>query len=47
MFQVVLRDEQSSEDGEKIAFELMEQLGVRKDDLIAGAYVDLLLNENK
>lgn len=38
----MLRDDQSSEDGKKIASDLMEKLGVNKADLIAGAYTDLL-----
>jgi hypothetical protein len=33
---------QSAEDGIAIATNLMEKLGVRKGDLIAGAYVDLI-----
>lgn len=42
ILQVVLRDDQTSEDGERIASDLMEKLGVDKADLIAGAYTDLL-----
>lgn len=41
----MLRDDQTSEDGEKIAADLMEKLGVEKTDLIAGAYRDLLLEK--
>lgn len=41
--EVVLNDGQSLEDGESIALRLMEELGVKKEDLIIGAYVDLLL----
>jgi len=44
--EVVLQPGQTSEDGEKIAKELMAQLGVEETDLIAGAYVDLLLQDN-
>jgi len=33
---------QRAEDGTAIATNLMEKLGVRKVDLIAGAYVDLI-----
>ncbi|KAJ3659145.1 hypothetical protein Zmor_010850 [Zophobas morio] len=40
--EVALKPEQSVEDGEKIAVSLMEQLGVGKEDLLSGAYTDLL-----
>ncbi|EFA01517.1 uncharacterized protein LOC660170 [Tribolium castaneum] len=40
--EVVLKPEQTPEDGEKIALELMEDLGVEKEDLMSGAYTDLL-----
>lgn len=40
--QVGLKDEETPEDGVKIAHSLMEKLGVDKKDLIAGAYRDLL-----
>ncbi|XP_044253947.1 uncharacterized protein LOC123004655 [Tribolium madens] len=40
--EVVLKPEQSPGDGEKIALELMEDLGVGKEDLLSGAYTDLL-----
>ncbi|MGH0148716.1 UNVERIFIED_CONTAM: hypothetical protein FKN15_013960 [Acipenser sinensis] len=45
--EVVLNDGQSLEDGESIALKLMEELGVKKEDLIIGAYVGLLLAEKK
>ncbi|XP_018563752.1 uncharacterized protein LOC108905400 [Anoplophora glabripennis] len=41
-FEVVLRPDQSPEDGEKIAFDLMKQLEVKEEDLISTAYADLL-----
>lgn len=41
--QVVLTEEQSVEDGERVACELMKELGVEEEDLISGAYLDLLL----
>lgn len=41
--QVVLTEEQSVEDGERVAQELMKELGVEEEDLISGAYLDLLL----
>ncbi|NWR39329.1 SUB1 protease, partial [Tachuris rubrigastra] len=41
--QVVLRQEQSVQDGEHVARELLRDLGVEEHDLISGAYLDLLL----
>jgi len=40
--EVVMDLEQSLEDGVQIAHGLMEQLGVNEEDLIDGAYIDLL-----
>jgi predicted adenylyl cyclase CyaB len=40
--EVVLRPEQSEDEGVLIAAELRHRLGVHEDDLIARAYVDLL-----
>jgi predicted adenylyl cyclase CyaB len=40
--EVVLEDEEPFESGEADARELMEKLGIRPDQLIEGAYVDLL-----
>jgi adenylate cyclase class IV len=40
--EVVLRDDQSVAEGEAIAEALMAQLGVRDDQRLAGAYLDLL-----
>ncbi|KAG5885900.1 hypothetical protein JTB14_012147 [Gonioctena quinquepunctata] len=40
--EVVLDDHQNAEDGEKIAFDLMEKLQIGKENLISGAYADLL-----
>jgi len=40
--EVVLRDDQSAEDGQQVAHALLERLGIAPDQLIAGAYVDLL-----
>jgi adenylate cyclase class IV len=39
---VVLRDGQSDADGQSIAEDLMAKLGVRTEDLLEGAYMDLL-----
>jgi predicted adenylyl cyclase CyaB len=40
--EVVLREDQSDPDGEVIAQQLLRELGVRVDCLIATAYIDLL-----
>ena len=40
--EVELSDGQSAADGERTARELMATLGIAEDDLVAGAYVDLL-----
>jgi predicted adenylyl cyclase CyaB len=40
--EVVLRDEQPVDDGERIAQALMVKLGVRREQLLSGAYLDLL-----
>ena len=40
--EVVLRDEQSAEDGQHVAHDLLDRLGIAPDQLIAGAYIDLL-----
>ena len=43
--EVTLSEGESEEKGVQIANELMEKLGVDKDDLISGAYMDLILGE--
>ena len=40
--EVVLNDDQSTDDGVKIANELMSKLGISESDLITGAYMDLI-----
>jgi predicted adenylyl cyclase CyaB len=40
--EVVLRPDQTDVEGRAIAAGLMEELGVREDDLLEGAYVDML-----
>ena len=40
--EVVMRDGQSDAEGEAIAEDLMQKLGVQKEDLLEGAYMDLL-----
>ncbi len=41
--EVQMRDGQTPEEGQQIAEETMKKLDVQKEDLIAGAYIDLLL----
>lgn len=40
--EVVLRDDQSDDEGQAIANDLMKKLGIESTDLIEGAYMDLL-----
>jgi predicted adenylyl cyclase CyaB len=40
--EVVLRDDESVNVGEREAFELMDRLGISPDDLVPDAYIDLL-----
>ncbi len=40
--EVVLDDDQSSADGEAVALDLLGKLGIPTEDLIEGAYVDML-----
>ncbi len=40
--EVVLREDQSEAEGQTIAEDLMARLGIRKEDLLEGAYMDLL-----
>ena len=40
--EVVLQDDQSPAEGQAIAADLMAQLGIQDQDLIEGAYIDLL-----
>ena len=40
--EVVLNDDQSLEEGQAIANDLMLKLGIDKNKLISGAYMDLL-----
>ena len=41
--QVVLQEGQTSSEGQHIAEELMSKLGVAEQDLVSGAYMDLIL----
>ena len=45
--QVVMKENQSAEEGEQIARDLMSKLGVEEEDLINGAYIDLLCSQNE
>jgi predicted adenylyl cyclase CyaB len=40
--EVVLRDDQSEAEGQSVAEDLMARLGIQKEDLLEGAYMDLL-----
>nr|KAG5692346.1 hypothetical protein BaRGS_033211 [Batillaria attramentaria] len=42
---VNLKEGQSAEEGQVIARDLMQKLGVKDEDLLTCAYMDLLLNE--
>jgi len=44
--EVVLDNNQSMQDGEKIAFALMDKFNIQKSDLIDVAYIDLLERNN-
>uniref|UniRef100_A0A1A8MVD2 CYTH domain-containing protein n=1 Tax=Nothobranchius pienaari TaxID=704102 RepID=A0A1A8MVD2_9TELE len=41
--EVVMRPEQTVEEGQQIAVNLMQQLGVSEENLVTGAYMDLIL----
>lgn len=43
--EVVLKEGQSAEDGQVIAETLMKQLGIKSENLITGAYMDLILKK--
>jgi len=44
--EVVLNNNQSMQDGEKIAYELIDKFNIQKSDLIDVAYIDLLERNN-
>ena len=45
--EVVLDDNQTTDDGQAIAEDLMTKLGIDKSKLISGAYMDLLEAKNQ
>lgn len=45
--EVVLREGQSDAEGQAVAENLMRELGVRAEDLLQGAYVDMLEKEGR
>ncbi|XP_049323295.1 uncharacterized protein LOC125782640 [Astyanax mexicanus] len=45
--EVVMKENQSTEEGVAIANQLMQDLGVKNEDLIEGAYMDLLLAKDQ
>lgn len=42
-----MKENQSAEEGEQIARDLMSKLGVEEAHLIKGAYIDLLCSRNE
>ncbi len=44
--EVVLRDDQTPEQGQLIAKDLCEKIGIQENNHIKGAYIDLLLENN-
>lgn len=44
--EVVLRDGQTAEEGQRIAYDLMHKLGIQMSDLVSCAYIDLFLNKS-
>lgn len=42
-----MKENQSAEEGEQIARDLMSKLGVEQEDLVKGAYIDLLCSEKE
>ena len=42
-----MKEDQTAEEGEQIARDLMSKLGVEEADLITGAYIDLLCVQNE
>jgi adenylate cyclase class IV len=42
--EVVLDDQQSVEDGQAVARDLMQKLGIDKGDLLTGAYMDMIVS---
>lgn len=45
--EVCLRDDQTEDEGVKIANDLMEKLGIEQKDLISGAYMDMILKKEQ
>jgi predicted adenylyl cyclase CyaB len=43
--EVILRPDQSEDEGKWIAEELMKELGIEKSQLIAEAYIDLIIHQ--
>ena len=45
-FEVILRDDQTIEQGQNIAKDLCQRIGIEEKNHIKGAYMDLLLQQN-
>jgi adenylate cyclase class IV len=44
--EVIMQPNQSAEDGQTIAHELMQRFGIAERDLLSGAYIDLMKRKN-
>ncbi len=44
--EVVLKSDQTLKDGETIAYDLMDEFGIKKSDLVDVAYIDLIEGKN-
>ncbi|CAF5188901.1 unnamed protein product, partial [Rotaria sp. Silwood1] len=44
--EVILQDNQTAEQGQLIAKDLCQQIGIQENNLIKSAYIDLLLEKN-
>lgn len=42
---MLLQDDQTLEDGQKIANDLQQKLGVQEEDLLSEAYMDMILKK--
>ncbi|XP_021363879.1 uncharacterized protein LOC110457100 [Mizuhopecten yessoensis] len=45
--EVMMQEGQTAEEGQKIAEDLMDKLGVKQSDLLSGAYMDMILKKSE
>ena len=45
--QVVMKPDQSQDEGVQIAENLKKELGIKESDLLSGAYMDLILKQSQ